>query len=71
MLFTRIIPPSCSYCLHGADIGGGEIACVKRGISTAGSFCGKFAYDPLKREPERPKNPAKISEEMSPEDFEI
>jgi hypothetical protein len=57
MLFSRTLAPSCSYCRYGTAIGGGEIACIKRGITSEGGYCRKFRYDPLKREPERPKSP--------------
>lgn len=54
MLFDRNIEPSCSYCRHGNSISESEVACVKRGIVERDSFCRKFKYDPLKREPEQP-----------------
>jgi hypothetical protein len=71
MLFARKIPPSCSYCRFGRHIGDGEIACLKRGISFAGSSCRKFAYDPLKRDPERPPEAGRIAAELNPDDFEL
>ncbi|SHH92416.1 hypothetical protein SAMN02745823_01455 [Sporobacter termitidis DSM 10068] len=73
MLFARHIPPSCAYCRFGNPIGDGEVACTKRGISSLGSSCRKFSYDPLKREPERPQflDRQKISEELSEDDFEL
>lgn len=52
MLFRTDIEPSCSYCLHGTDIGRDEIACRNRGIMAAGGRCGAFCYEPTKREPE-------------------
>lgn len=57
MLFSRTLAPSCSYCRFGTAMGGGEIACIKRGITSEGGYCRKFRYDPLKREPERPESP--------------
>ncbi len=54
MLFSRNIPPSCSYCRYGGSIGDGEVACSKRGIVLADNFCKKFRYDPIKRSPEAP-----------------
>ena len=73
MLFSRHIPPSCSYCCYGTLISIEEVACVRRGITTAGSFCRKYGYDPLKREPERPKflELKKLSEELPSDDFEL
>ncbi len=72
MLFSRNIEPSCSYCRFGSSIGSGEIACIRRGITTAGGACRRFVYDPLKREPERPPVLVKkLSKEMCEEDFAI
>ena len=72
MLFSRNIAPSCSYCRNGSSIGNGEVACLKRGITSAGGSCKRFAYDPLKREPERPPVlNRKLQEEMREEDFTI
>ena len=71
---THVISrPSCSYCRNGTDIGGGEIACVRRGITYAGSFCRKYVYDPLKREPELPRilDLGKLSEELGEDDFRL
>jgi hypothetical protein len=52
MLFSRNILPSCSHCRFGIFIGGGEVACVKRGIVSAVSYCRQYFYDPLKRVPD-------------------
>jgi hypothetical protein len=73
MLFSRHVPPSCSYCRYGTLIGGGEVACVKRGITSANSSCGKYIYEPLKREPERPMflDKKKFAGELREEDFEL
>jgi hypothetical protein len=59
MLFSRLLDPSCSYCRFGRPIGGGEIACVKRGITSENGRCRKFKYDPLRRVPERRQHPFK------------
>ena len=53
MLFSRNILPSCSYCRFGSVIGGGEVACIKRGIMSAAGCCRQYIYDPLKRVPDR------------------
>lgn len=72
MLFSRHIPPSCSYCRFGNSIGGIEIACVRHGITSAGASCQQYSYDPLKREPERPHYlDTKKLEELYAEDFEL
>ena len=51
MLFNKKIEPSCGYCLHGKDLGGEEIACVKRGIMASYGSCREFSYEPTKRKP--------------------
>jgi hypothetical protein len=73
MLFSRYIVPSCSYCRFGTDIGNGEIACIRRGITSVGSSCKRFHYDPLKREPERPQflDKSTLPEDISADDFTI
>jgi hypothetical protein len=69
MLFRQKIAPSCSYCRLGRSIGNGEVACVKRGITSCAGSCKRFLYDPLKREPEklmdlnRQKKPMEFNEE--------
>lgn len=72
MLFDRKIAPSCSYCRLGTSIGNGEIACLRRGITSEGGSCKHFAYDPLKREPERPRTPEKTPlKDLDAEDLTI
>ena len=72
MLFSCNIAPSCSYCRLGTSIGNGEIACVRRGITSAGGSCKRFIYDPIKREPERPLFlDKKLQEGLSNDDFTI
>jgi len=49
------IEPSCAYCLNGKHSPvEGEILCKKTGVRDPSSYCDKFAYDPLKRQPKRP-----------------
>lgn len=73
MLFRQNIEPSCSYCRLGRSIGNGEIACVRRGITSCSSSCRRFIYDPLKRVPERPQfsDKKKAPEQLTEEDFAI
>ena len=69
MLFRKDIEPSCAYCESGVSIGEGQVACLRRGIVNAGGQCGRFKYDPLKREPPRP---APLEpDRFSREDFSI
>ena len=53
MLFSHNILPACSYCRYGSVIGSFEVACIKRGIMSAGGCCRQYIYDPLKRVPDR------------------
>jgi len=54
MLFNKKIEPSCSYCFFGSRISDEEVACIKKGVVSSGTFCRKFKYDPLKRAPSKP-----------------
>ena len=69
MLFNKKIEPCCAYCANGSRISETEVACLKRGVVSAGGSCRKFAYDPLKRVPSRP---APVdTEKFTAEDFEL
>jgi len=65
VLFRNDIEPCCSYCIHGTDMGRGEIACRNCGIMAASGKCSLFRYEPTKREPEfaHSLNVIKLSEE--------
>ena len=56
-LFGGSIPPSCAYCQRGKAVTPETVLCRKKGVTTAGSSCGWFRYDPLKRVPPRPVTP--------------
>ena len=53
-LFQTSIEPRCIYCTRGRELDPGQVVCPKRGVMSAGSHCGAFRYDPLKRVPPRP-----------------
>jgi len=55
MLFWKNIEPCCAYCKYGSPVNLDRVACIKRGIVPLYGACRKFSYDPLKREPERPR----------------
>lgn len=55
MLFRKKIQRSCSYCIHGVNMGAGQILCSKRGFRTEEDSCRKFRYDPFKRVPKKEK----------------
>lgn len=55
MLFRKKIERSCSYCLHGTKLNDEQVLCIKKGIVSSDGGCRKFAYDPCKRIPSRPK----------------
>lgn len=68
MLFEEKIDPRCGYCKRGTPLEDGQVICPKRGITSPGSACGAFRYDPLKRVPPRPVMP-KL--ELPGEDFTL
>ena len=55
MLFRKKIEKSCEYCTNGATLEGGQVLCIKRGVTDNVAKCRKFAYDPCKRIPRMPK----------------
>lgn len=55
MLFRKKLPRSCSYCSFGTKLDEERILCTKRGVVSPEHACRKFAYDPCKRIPPRPK----------------
>jgi len=55
MLFRKNMEPCCAYCKHGIQINLDRVGCVKQGVVPLYGSCRKFSYDPLKREPERPR----------------
>jgi hypothetical protein len=69
MLFDRRMEPRCAYCVFGDALNPREVACVKRGIVSAGARCGKFSYEPTKRVPEHP--PTGLSAALGGEDLTI
>ena len=69
MLYRKKIEPCCAYCRHGCIISEEEVICSRRGVVDIAGSCGKFSYDPLKREPAHPK--LLETEQFSPEDFQL
>lgn len=65
MLFRKNIEPRCVYCIHGTAINEDQVACLKKGIVSAGFHCRGFHYDPLQRIPPQPAYPdfSKLKEE--------
>ena len=58
------IVASCSYCAHGRIAPDKEsVLCKKSGLVDIDYSCRKFRYDPLKRQPRRPKPIVKYDEE--------
>ncbi|MCR4616026.1 MAG: hypothetical protein K5756_07770 [Clostridiales bacterium] len=57
LLNTKELSPSCSYCKYGKRSPDREnVLCSLSGIRMPDSCCGKFIYDPLKRQPKRRPN---------------
>ncbi len=69
MIFDRKIDPSCSYCGYGSKISDTEVICVKKGVVSSAGSCGKFTYDPLKRQPAPPV--ILDTSDLSEEDFKL
>ena len=67
-LFQKKIEPRCVYCVHGRALSEEQVVCPKKGVMSAGSHCRAFKYDPLKRTPPRP---AKLTAQLSDEDFKL
>lgn len=68
-LFQTSIEPRCAYCARGRELDHDQIVCPKKGVMSAGSSCGAFRYDPLKRVPPRP---AKLNTaSLNDEDFRL
>ena len=55
MLFRKKIEKSCTYCRYGTILEDGLALCTKRGVVSTDRKCRKFAYDPIKRVPTKPK----------------
>ena len=67
-LFNPNIEPRCCYCEHASETSDGmAMLCKKRGIMTKDYYCGKFIYDPLKRDPVRPPR----LQRFDPKDFSL
>lgn len=63
-LNKKEISPSCSYCEYGKLSPDGEsVLCIKKGVMEKDSYCKKFSYDVLKRQPRRPMSLGEFSEE--------
>lgn len=69
MLFRKDIEPRCAYCAHGEQIGEDSVICLKKGVSSAGSHCRSFTYDPFKRVPPHPAEPD--FSKLKDEDFSL
>lgn len=69
MLFRKKIEKSCGYCRYGTTLEDGLALCIKRGVVSTTHKCRKFAYDPIKRVPVKPK--ALDFEKYSEEDYSL
>ena len=68
-LFQTSIEPRCAYCARGRELDPGQVVCSKKGVMSAGSHCGSFKYDPLKRVPPRPVKLSNLG--LREEDFKL
>ena len=67
MLFRKKMPRSCTYCQHGTMLNNEEVLCINKGVVCVNRSCRKFAYDPCKRIPPKPK--ASDFQKYNDEDF--
>ena len=67
-LFGDTIKPACGYCLFADDAPeDGAIICTRKGRVSAGFYCRRFRYDPLRRIPKKaPRLP-----KLSPDEFKL
>lgn len=64
----KSISASCSYCTYGKLSPNGEnVLCLKKGLVDKDFACKKYKYDPLKRQPRRPRE----LEQFDAEDFSL
>ncbi|MCI8303117.1 MAG: hypothetical protein HFF52_00645 [Lawsonibacter sp.] len=68
-LFQTSIEPRCTYCARGRELDQDQVVCPRKGVMSAGSHCGAFRYDPLKRVPPRPAK--LVLSNLSDEDFKL
>jgi len=67
--FRKDIEPLCEYCRYSVELGGGDLACYRRGFTRVGESCRGFRYNAIKRVPERPRKPD--TSRFTKEDFEL
>ena len=62
-LYGANIVPMCAYCAKGEmSTDKKNVLCTKKGIVDASYSCRRFKYDPLKRQPQRPRTISKFDE---------
>lgn len=60
------ITKKCALCEIGRlSADGKSVFCEKRGVMEPDDKCGRFRYDPLKREPKLPQKQQHTAEEFS------
>ncbi len=69
MLFRKRIEKACSYCQYSTALNEEQMLCIKRGVVMTNGKCRKFAYDPIKRIPPKPK--ALDFEKYAEEDYSL
>lgn len=69
MLFRKSIEPRCAYCQRGTNLNETQVACLKKGVVSAGGHCRSFVYDPFKRVPPPPV--ALDTSRLKEEDFSL
>ena len=64
----KTYPPQCAYCKRGRPSPDGTaVLCAKQGIMAPDDHCRRYAYDPLRRQPQA----APLLPEADPADFTL
>jgi len=56
LLFQKKEFRFCINCAHAAELDEDTMLCKVKGTTQKASSCARFCYDPLKREPPRPRS---------------
>ena len=65
-MFRNNHEPMCAYCKRGQDVNQTQTICEAHGIVESSGACKRFAYNPLRR---KPNKPVALSAGYKEEDF--
>ena len=69
MLFNATEYRCCINCSHAAEFDEDHMVCKKKGIVDKAKKCRHFLYDPLKRDPAKPRSLSALT--SSDHDFSL